>query len=1142
VNASLWYGALFPRKYPSRRHRPRRRAPLAKSFGVTSVAILLFAARPSSAQPTPICAQPSTTPPDTTVHCPEMNTPHGEESCTTNPDCNIATALADAQSGETITVQANTLGYCLITETAVLKSDLANVHIAGSSSLNGGLVQLLAGSACFRPNDPNPACDAFHIHGNNILLENFWISGIQHGIAPGGGFQQGIVIDVPAGSTMGTGNITVNNVLVGDSASAATTEAGFAIGTTGTTSNICILKSTVQYAGAGLPGILPSQANGYYVNVTTPNMLNGLQFVDSFAMHNTFDGFAINHSSGVSGVVNPYFEHTTAMENSGDGYDVTAYGGNGNAMLLNITATQNGGIHGQGRGIVINSPGGGMTTQAQIENAYVTANRGSEEISAGPGTTRIVESSLIAGSQREIRGTSPETQLYVFDTQACPGPAGCSGSTTLPSVDFDVSPASAPTCDYNLFTGSVSIELTPVPTTCRGAHDVSPTPGPIDHGIDPRMLVPPLPTVYVAGTEDHDRNCRPIGNGYDIGAFETNSHAPPCGTNTFTPTRTLTPLFTYTRTRTPTRTFTFTKTFTPTETPTPPPTATATINTAPCCAAHDGPSCSVDDCNACVCSDIHDTAACCMSHESSHHSDWGAFCVDKASTACAAACGCTPRPTPTGVLPTATPTPAGPCAGDCNLDGNVTVDELLILVNIALGNAGVAACSSGDIDGSGTVTVNEIIAAVGNALNGGCALPTPTPGFAPAAVGVPAALEIGWTAGAAGANVAIPVAIDGGGGAVAGAQVDLHFDQTKLTPLLTGGQPTCAIDPRLSGVFSVWRSTPSAGKLRLLILPPYDWSPTDVPIFTDGVVAQCTFTILNGTQPGTYSLTADPVVLSDALGHRMAVVAAAGSVMVGPAFLQLDAYITSVGAGLQAGLYDVRTPSNVSSDLEVTVTTLTPSRCVVAGSLTDVGGQWISGPILAGSTTTNGFVVQGLDIAQDLTNSPLGTCIILATAPNYASGAAWLSIVQPGIRLSGVPPEIGEADSNQVFFVDTGATMTDGSDLIKSPEGLVIGEPLRAGSAGLGVTVSLTYPAGTPTPAQLMSGSPLTPAQSVSVNIPAGEWSTYNLQLDPLNPGTTTVTASTTAPGWIATDAASQTVQVESLPTPTPGGCDSNLP
>jgi hypothetical protein len=60
----------------------------------------------------------------------------------------------------------------------------------------------------------------------------------------------------------------------------------------------------------------------------------------------------------------------------------------------------------------------------------------------------------------------------------------------------------------------------------------------------------------------------------------------------------------------------------------------------------------------------------------------------------------------------------GPCVGDCNGDHQVTVNELIQMVNIALGTADVSTCLAGDANGDGEITVNEIVAGVNNALNG----------------------------------------------------------------------------------------------------------------------------------------------------------------------------------------------------------------------------------------------------------------------------------------------------------------------------------------------------------------------------------------------------------------------------------------
>lgn len=94
----------------------------------------------------------------------------------------------------------------------------------------------------------------------------------------------------------------------------------------------------------------------------------------------------------------------------------------------------------------------------------------------------------------------------------------------------------------------------------------------------------------------------------------------------------------------------------------------------------------------------------------------------------------TPTPTNTGTptrtlpvtvtsgTPTVTRTPGGRCAGDCNSDGMVSINEIIQGVNIALGNADVGTCTAFDLDGSGSVEINELIAAV-NSAQSGCAEP-----------------------------------------------------------------------------------------------------------------------------------------------------------------------------------------------------------------------------------------------------------------------------------------------------------------------------------------------------------------------------------------------------------------------------------
>jgi hypothetical protein len=75
---------------------------------------------------------------------------------------------------------------------------------------------------------------------------------------------------------------------------------------------------------------------------------------------------------------------------------------------------------------------------------------------------------------------------------------------------------------------------------------------------------------------------------------------------------------------------------------------------------------------------------------------------------------------------------AATCPGDCDDDGAVTVDEILVGVSIALGQESISACEAFDANGDGQVTVDELLGATNNALQGceaqpGDNNPHPTP-------------------------------------------------------------------------------------------------------------------------------------------------------------------------------------------------------------------------------------------------------------------------------------------------------------------------------------------------------------------------------------------------------------------------------
>ncbi len=86
--------------------------------------------------------------------------------------------------------------------------------------------------------------------------------------------------------------------------------------------------------------------------------------------------------------------------------------------------------------------------------------------------------------------------------------------------------------------------------------------------------------------------------------------------------------------------------------------------------------------------------------------------------------GPTTTPTPTGTVAatpskTATATPTGTvpvsCVGDCNADGTVAIDEIVLLIDIALEAQPPSACAAGHRE---TVTVADLVEAVNHALEG----------------------------------------------------------------------------------------------------------------------------------------------------------------------------------------------------------------------------------------------------------------------------------------------------------------------------------------------------------------------------------------------------------------------------------------
>lgn len=186
-------------------------------------------------------------------------------------------------------------------------------------------------------------------------------------------------------------------------------------------------------------------------------------------------------------------------------------------------------------------------------------------------------------------------------------------------------------------------------------------------------------------------------------------------TRTRTPTRTGTPTRTATGTRTGTPTQSPTRTRTPTPSPTSPPTTTATRTTAPTQTRTPTQEPAPTATHTHVPTATETPTATAAVNETPAESPTPTVAATTAPTATSAVAA-TATSTPIAVG-TRIPVESA-CAGDCNGDSTVTLDELVQAINVALGLTADATCPPLDIDQDGFVAISEVVKAVGSALEG----------------------------------------------------------------------------------------------------------------------------------------------------------------------------------------------------------------------------------------------------------------------------------------------------------------------------------------------------------------------------------------------------------------------------------------
>lgn len=202
------------------------------------------------------------------------------------------------------------------------------------------------------------------------------------------------------------------------------------------------------------------------------------------------------------------------------------------------------------------------------------------------------------------------------------------------------------------------------------------------------------------------------------------------------------------------------------------------------------------------------------------------------------------------------------CIGDCDGDGTITVDEIVILVNIAIGNAPVQACP-----GIGeTVEIDTIVAAVGDALQGCDAAP---------------GITVGTVSVAAGAVGDLPVSLD------AAFSQSVYGTQNSLAipPELELAGECRPATGDLAGVFTKFSGPecPTSECVRAMIVSRGGRAspiPAGQPLYV------CAVRVAAGTQPGRLPVscaeTTTVGVIVEGIPRGLAAICRGGAVTVTP--------------------------------------------------------------------------------------------------------------------------------------------------------------------------------------------------------------------------------------------------------------------
>jgi len=369
--------------------------------------------------------------------------------------------------------------------------------------------------------------------------------------------------------------------------------------------------------------------------------------------------------------------------------------------------------------------GGQFTTAGGVSANRIAKWNGSTWSALGTGLNSMVYALAVNGTDVYAGGSfdtaGGKVSSYIARWQPC-GDCALDSGELCDDGNTTGGDGCSPTCATEAgwsCTGepSVCLPFTPTPTntptyTATNTPTRTPTSTPT---ATPTITPTATPTNTATNTPTRTPTSTPTATPTSTATRTPTATPTNTATNTPTPTPTSTPSVTATNTSTTTPTRTPTNTATNTPTPSATVTSTATITTTPTATPTHTPTSTVTKTPTATPTSTPTATA---THTASVTVTATPRETPTATPTNTATVSATPTPTATG---TATPSPTVtpvPCIGDCDRQGTVTVDEILTMVNIALGNAAVSTCNAGDANNDRQITVDEILSAVNNALNG----------------------------------------------------------------------------------------------------------------------------------------------------------------------------------------------------------------------------------------------------------------------------------------------------------------------------------------------------------------------------------------------------------------------------------------